>query len=201
MSHNPDELEKSLVERCRSGDREAWDLLFETHYPTISAVASWRKWRFQPEDQEDIIQEILAEVVKALNSFEQACSLSTFVHRISVNTCITCLRRKAALKRRSSQLQTPLDMVGSGDDPGAVQLKANPESGPEELLLAKERVSFLRNALAALEERCKELITLRYLMELSFAEIAERTGAKTNTLVVQLKRCLNRLFKMIEGEI
>ncbi len=201
MFQNSDELEKSLVMRCRSGDRHAWDLLLETHYPRISAVVSWRKWGFRPDEQEDIIQEALAEIIKALNGFEQACSLGTFVHTISVNTCVTCLRRKTALKRRASLLQTPVDTVGDGDERGAVQLSANSGSGPEDLLLAKERVSFLQKALDELEARCKELITLRYLMELSFSEMADRTGAKTNTLVVQLKRCLNRLFKMIEGEI
>ncbi len=193
--------EARLVQRCRLGHREAWEEFCESYYPVISYVASWPKWRFQPDEQEDVIQDVLTELIKALDQFEMACSLKTFVHRISVNACISRLRIKTSLKRRTNRLQVQLDTIGEDDLKETVSIASDPNMNQEAMLLAKERISFIRKALSKLEERCKELVTSRYLLELSFAEIAEKTGFKENTLVVQLKRCMMRLFKMIEGEI
>jgi len=201
MSDKSDLKETMLVQRCRSGDREAWNEFCEIYYPTISFVVSWPKWRFQPDEREDVIQDVATQLIKALDKFEMVCSLATFVQRVSVNACITRLRRKTTLKRRTHLFQVPLDTIGDGSPQESASIASNPDTNQESMLLAKERISFVRKALAKLEERCKELITLRYLMELSFVEIAEKTGLKENTLVVHLKRCLMRLFKMIEGEI
>jgi RNA polymerase sigma factor (sigma-70 family) len=201
MSDKTGMKDVALLQRCRSGDREAWDEFCELYYPMISFVVAWPKWRFQPDEQVDVIQDVVTQLIKALGKFEMACSLTTFVHWVSIIACISRIRKKTTLKRRTNLLQVPLDTIGDGRPQESVSLASNPDTNQESMLLAKERISFVRKALAKLEEPCKELITLRYLMELSFAEIAEKTGLKANTLVVQLKRCLMRLFKMIEGEI
>jgi RNA polymerase sigma-70 factor, ECF subfamily len=201
MSDKPNMSETRLVQRCRLGNREAWDEFCENYYPVISFVVSWPKWRFMPDEQEDVIQDVMTELIKALDQFEMACSLKTFVHKISVNACIDRLRNKTTLKRRTNRLQVPLDTIGDDHSGESVSIASDPDMNQETMLLTKERISFIRKALAKLEEHCKELVTLRYLIELSFAEIAEKTGVKKNTLVVQLKRCMMRLFKMVEGEI
>jgi RNA polymerase sigma factor (sigma-70 family) len=201
MSHNLDENERLLVARCKAGDRQAWDDFFGAHYRTISSVVSWRKWHFSPEEQEDVTQDVVAEVIKSMKHFGLACMVSTFVYKISVNTCVTHLRYKTALKRKTSLCQVPLDPVGNGDQAGAMQVAAPQDSNPEALLLSREKTSLIRKALAALEARCKELVTLRYLLEYSIAEIAEKIGVKQNTLVVQLKRCLLRLHKAVQEVI
>jgi RNA polymerase sigma factor (sigma-70 family) len=71
---------------------------------------------------------------------------------------------------------------------------------PEDLLIRSETIQRVGKALARLNERCRELVRDRYFSELSFLEIAEKTGIKENSLVVQLKRCLVRLLGILEGE-
>ena len=56
-----------------------------------------------------------------------------------------------------------------------------------------ELVSRLRVALKNLSSRCTQLITLRYLEELSFKEIGEIVGSSENTVTVQTRRCLDSL--------
>ena len=201
MSGNPAENERLMVEQCRLGDRRAWDEFFHTHYHTISSVVSWKKWRFLPEEREDVVQDVVSEVIKSIRTFDMGCSVTTFVYRIALNTCVTRLRYKTAQKRRTDFLKVHLDSVVNDEDHDSVQVSANPATDPEASLLAAEKASFLRKALASMEDRCRELVTLRYLMELSFGEITEKLGVKQNTLVVQMKRCLARLFKMVEGVI
>lgn len=63
----------------------------------------------------------------------------------------------------------------------------------EEILSREELVKILKKSLEQLGLRCRRLLELRYLEELSFGEIAKQLGVKENTLTVQTKRCIEQL--------
>ncbi len=192
--------ERQLVERCLAGERQAWDEFFDTHYRRISAIASWRKWHFDPVEREDVMQEILTEVVRSLKTFEFKARVRTFIHKVAVITCVAHLRKKTRQKRGSKYTHVPINPTdnGWGRDDEEIPLSSLPN--PEELLLKSESLSAVRKALAGLGERCKQLIRLRYFSELSFAEISKQTGVKENTLVINMRRCLLRLIHRLQGE-
>ena len=196
----PEDAEKSLVKRCLSGEREAWDTLLGAHFRTISSIVAWKKWGFDRAEVEDVRQDILEAVVKSLKTFEFRSRLSTFIYRVSVSSCIAHLRRKTASKRGGGGAIT--GFMDCGEERGrnnAIFDGLSVTINPERLLMDQEGLRAMREALARLDERCRELIRFRYYEELSFSEIAAMTSAKENTLVVMLRRCLLRLLEFVKA--
>lgn len=198
MDSARDREERSLIGKCLRGDNVAWDRLVELHYPKIAGIVRWPKWKFDRHEIEDVIQEALEEVVKSLKGFKFQSALGTFVHTITVNTCIEQIRKKTAAKRDA--LCMGLDSVGADCEDPDIHIPRSFDGNQEELLLGKEQIGLLKRALATLDKRCKELVRFRFFEDLSFQEIAERLNTKQNTLVVQLKRCLLRILKQFQTE-
>lgn len=193
--------ERILVERCLNGDGQAWEDFLRIHYRIIVTIVHWRKWGFEREEREDIVQEIVTEIVNALETFRFKSKLKTFVYSISVHTCVTHLRKKKALKRQADFEDTSEDAI---DCKHSVEPKVFSQFGsksPEELLMNREMVSIVFRVITTLTDRCRELIRYRYFEDLTFQDISRKTGAKQNTLVVQMKRCLERLHKHLYSEI
>lgn len=200
LSHDSDDSERILLNRCLTGDRDAWEDFCKCYYGTIASIASWKKWKFDPQDLEDVTQDILIELIRSLRNFEFKSDLRTFVYKIAVRTCIARLRKKTTLKRSSSSVPVPIDPIESATEANWGHICIENAKNQEELLLEKETIHRIRKALFRLEEYCKELIKQRYFAEIPFSEIARKTGVKTNTLVIQLKRCLIRLLSILNEE-
>jgi RNA polymerase sigma-70 factor (ECF subfamily) len=198
MSSECDREERSLIEKCLCGDGYAWDKLFELHQPRIAGIVRWPKWKFDRHEIEDVMQEALEEVVKSLKTFKFQSALATFIHKVTVNTCIEQIRKKTAAKRDG--LCVPIDPTGTDREDTDAHIPVNPGLNQEEMLLGMERVGLLKQALTSLDKRCKDLVRLRYFEDLSFQEIAFRLDTKQNTLVVQLKRCLLRVLRQFQTE-
>lgn len=198
MNSGSDKEERSLIERCLRGDAASWDRLMELHYPKIASIVRWPKWKFDRHEVEDVIQETLEKVVKSLRDFKFQSALTTFIHTITVHTCIEQIRRKTAAKRDAFTMG--LDSVGTDCEEPDIHIPRETGHNQEEMLLVKENIGLLQRALASLGKRCKELVRFRFFEDLSFQEMAEKLDAKQNTLVVQLKRCLFKIMKQFQTE-
>jgi len=190
--------ERALVEKCLCGDNSAWDRLMELHRPKIAGVVRWTKWKFERHEVEDVIQETLLQIVRSLKEFKFQSALATFVHKITVNTCIEQIKRKTAAKRDARCVS--LDALDGDPDDPPVRIPAGPAPNQEEMLLAEENIGLLKRCLASLDQRCKDLVRLRFFEDLPFHEMAGRLNAKQNTLIVQLKRCLLRILRQFQTE-
>jgi len=192
--------DRILLNRCLTGDPEAWEEFCQCYYSTIASIASWRRWRFESQDLEDVTQDILTELIRSLKTFEFKSDFRTFVYKIAVRTCIARLRKKTTLKRSCHSITVPVDSIESGTEAAWGHICIEIAKNQEELLLEKETIHRVKKALLHLEEYCKDLIKQRYFAEIPFHEIARKTGVKTNTLVIQLKRCLIRLLGILNEE-
>lgn len=76
---------------------------------------------------------------------------------------------------------------------------ADPALGPDELALASADRRIVFEALAALPERDRKLLTLRYLEECSLRSVAEAVGMSTGAAKVALHRARERLRVMLEA--
>jgi RNA polymerase sigma-70 factor (ECF subfamily) len=193
--------ERSLVEKCLKGDGQAWEDFLRIHYRIIVTIVHWRKWGFEREEREDIVQDIVTGIVNSLETFQFKSKLTTFVYSISVNTCVTHLRKKKALKRQAHFQGSSEDAIACEHSAGAEVLSRFGSKNPEELFMNREIASIILRSVTRLTDRCKELIRYRYFEDLTFQDISRKTGTKKNTLVIQLKRCLQRLHKHLYSEI
>ena len=95
--------ESRLIQRASDGDASAFNTLMGTHERRMYAVAL--RMCGNPEDAQDCLQEAMLRIYRAINGFKAQSSFSTWVYRITMNTCLDELRRRKNRPNTSRQLQ------------------------------------------------------------------------------------------------
>ncbi|MCH5219522.1 MAG: sigma-70 family RNA polymerase sigma factor [Muribaculaceae bacterium] len=128
------------------------------------------------EEFKDLRQEVFYNIWRGLDKFNNDSKLSTWIYRVSFNTCISFRRKNKKINKVS--VQTLIDM---------------PEG--EAHYSTKEEYKMLHELILQLrfEERA---IILMWLDEMSYDEISQLTGLNRNTVAVKIKRIKEKLIKM-----
>jgi RNA polymerase sigma-70 factor, ECF subfamily len=174
-----------LVRECLSGSQEAWRMFYGRFVGLMRAVAR-RKAGLSYEDADDAVQAAFLELVDALPAYDPAQSLPRFVGLVMERTLIDRHRKTKAAKRDAE-----VELTDSWETTADASLEPAPDQ--EGLLEKAETAAEVRKAMDELEGGCKDLIAMRYIDELSFAEIAKKIGASENTATVKTRRCVDRL--------
>ena len=128
--------------------------------------------------KEDLFQEVVCNLWRGFTKFRDECSVSTWIYRVTLNTCISGLRKESKLPKNSISV-LPLEQV-------------SPESENAEQEEKINEMYRLINQLKTLEKA----IVLLYLEEKSYQEIADITGLTVNNVAIKLKRTKDKLRKM-----
>jgi RNA polymerase sigma-70 factor (ECF subfamily) len=128
-------------------------------------------------DFEDYYQETCLQIWKSKNNFREESEWSTWVYRISLNVCLTLLK-----KNKKSQHFV-------SDTIHAVETEDN-------YAFSDESLNLLYAAIRKLSEIDRAVIML-YLEEKSQKEIAEIIGTNPNNIGVRIKRIKERLKKIL----
>lgn len=130
------------------------------------------------EEFKDLRQEVLINIWNGWDTFRNEAKLSTWIYRISLNTCIS-YQRKGNKKNQPKHV-------------GLETLLNFPSENETDLLSQYKMMHSLIRKLP-LAERA---IILLWLDEKSYEEIADLIGINRNTLAVKLKRIKEKLIKM-----
>lgn len=176
----------ALVAALRSGDREAFAELIQRDTRAVYQAAYRILGR--PADAEDATQEAFVAAYRSIGSFRGEGSLRGWLLRIATRIAF----RRLAQRRETADLGT----VGGS-------LMADASTEPARAVVAAERQRAVRDAIADLPDPYREVVALRFLADLSLAEVAETTGRNLNTVKTHLRRGLERLRPALatEGEI
>jgi RNA polymerase sigma-70 factor (ECF subfamily) len=186
---DPAKVDADLIERCRRGDADAWDALFDKYYPVAARFVFQLSADFCHEDTEEICQETFLAVVRNLGSFQGKSSFQTWLLRIAANKAMDFRGKSHAEKRGGKAIHFSLD--GAGE-----QGEIDPPSrcpGPDAVLANAETARLIRQSLDQLGDDCREIIELRYYGELSYSEIAAELRLNPKTVSSRLSKCLDRL--------
>ena len=187
--------EAQLIARCRQGDEEAWNELFDLHYAVAGRFICQLSPTFSPEDVEEICQETFLAVIKNIHSFQGGSRLQTWLLRIAANKARDYRQRQQAAKRGGGVPQISLD--AENPESGLAPDPPSPLPGPDTLLLNTERMAQIGLALEQLGQPCREIIELRYFGELSYEEIAAELKLNPKTVSSRLSKCLDQLEKIM----
>ena len=136
-----------------------------------------------PDEREDLLQEILLALWRALPTFRGDCSERTFVYRVAHNRALTHRKRS---KVRGGPLEDARDVV-------------DPEVGPAEHAVSSERQEHLLAAVRRLPPQYRQVVMLR-LEDLSNAEVAAVLGVNENVVAIRLTRARKRLADLLSEE-
>jgi RNA polymerase sigma-70 factor (ECF subfamily) len=174
------------VERARSGDRDALELVLSLHYDRIYAVC--RRMTGNDADAADAAQETLISVVRGLPRFDGRSRVSTWIYRLAVNASIDELRRRA--RRPAVGLDSGREsarvgaIAGRSDAPGATTAAGAPL---DDLESVPDRVD-IDVALRRLPAEFRAAVVLRDLCGLDYAEIAEVLSVPAGTVRSRIAR-------------
>jgi RNA polymerase sigma-70 factor (ECF subfamily) len=183
--------EAELLSRCRQGDSQAWDALFDRHYAAAGRFIFQLGHDFTPQDVEEICQEVFLSVIKNINSFQGNSQFQTWLFRIAANKARDYRQRLQAAKRGGGQITIPLQVEKSDHTPIVDPPSTAP--GPDDALMSVERMALVQQALECLGEPCREIIELRYFADLSYEELSKTLDLNPKTVSSRLSKCLDRL--------
>ena len=93
------DAESELLARCRQGEADAWDALFDRHYDAAARFVFQLGADFTREDAEEICQESFLAVIRNLGSFHGESQFQTWLFRIAANKARDYRERQNAAKR------------------------------------------------------------------------------------------------------
>ncbi|MBM4410361.1 MAG: sigma-70 family RNA polymerase sigma factor [Chloroflexi bacterium] len=178
VSTDPVEVTR-LVDRAKSGDAQAFGLLYDRFQPEILRYLTHRVRN--AEAAEDITQQVFLKAWQAIPRFEQrGVPFKAWLYRMAHNQMVDHFRTHKATSE-----------LGDFDLPD--------DADQESALLAGEMSEALQRALARLSEDHRQVLTLRFLMEKSAREIGEVMGRKEVTIRGLQMRALQALRREIES--
>lgn len=175
--------DRVLVRRVQRGDREAFAALVTRHQRYVYNLA-YRLLR-DPSEAEDLAQEAFLRAWRGLGNFRGEAKFTTWLYRIVTNLCYNRLN---SLRRQL--LDTDVDDVDT--------LALSSDKDPATAVEAAERRAFLHRQIAALPEKYQLVITLFYLQEFSYQEIAQVLDLPLGTVKTHLFRARERLKRQIQ---
>ena len=187
--------EAQLLARCRRGDPNAWDDLFDRHYAAAGRFIFQLGSDFTPEDVEEICQEVFLSVIKNLNSFNGESQFQTWLFRIAANKGRDYRERQHAAKRGGGQ--TPVSLHAEDPETGLTIDPPSHAPAPDAELLNAEKAELVRAALDQVGEPCREIIELRYFGDLSYDELSRALALNPKTVSSRLSKCLDRLEEIV----
>ncbi|MCX8108483.1 MAG: sigma-70 family RNA polymerase sigma factor [Verrucomicrobiae bacterium] len=189
--------ENDLILRCCQGDPQAWDELFDRYYDPVAQFVFQYSPLFTREDVEEICQEVFLKVVRMVKSFHGKSTFRTWLFKIAINAARDFIERRGALKRGHGYPQLSLD----SSDPNGASIPDVPDAGarPDEMLIKREEMLLIHQAMSRLSDPCREIIELRYFGDLSYEELAAALALNPKTVSSRLSKCIDRLGKIAKS--
>jgi RNA polymerase sigma-70 factor (ECF subfamily) len=187
--------ETELLARCRRGEADAWDELFDRHYAAAGRFLFQLSHDFTPEDVEEICQETFLSVIRNLASFHGQSQFQTWLFRIATNKARDFRERQLAAKRGGGQV--PFSLQAEDPQSGLTLDPPSTVPAPDAALLGAEQMALIRAALDRLGEPCREIIELRYFGDLSYEELSVELRLNPKTVSSRLSKCLDRLEDIV----
>lgn len=141
-----------------------------------------RAYTNSQQDFEDYYQEVCLQIWRSREQFKGQSEWSTWIYRLSLNVCLTLLKKK---KNSDRHFVSDAVLVEAEDT-----LQTFSDDSLNELYKAIKRLSEVDRA-----------VIMLYLEEKSYQEIAEIMGTNPNNIGVRIKRIKERLKKLLDGKI
>jgi RNA polymerase sigma factor (sigma-70 family) len=185
--------DRQLIVACLEGDAEAWEALIVRYQRLIYSIPL--KARLSTDDAADIFQAVCLKLYEKLSTLRE--------HEKIVAWLITTTTRETW--RLSSRQRREGHSTASDSQDDGEGLDQIPATGPlaDEQRQVLEQQQIVREGIAAMSERCRELISMLFYQkdDLSYADIATRMRMPVASIGPTRARCLEKLKKLLQGKI
>ncbi len=176
----PVDIDLELVALAQAGDSDAFATLVARHQHLVYNLA----FRFmrEPSLAEDMAQEAFLKAFRLLKGFRGDCAFSTWMYRVTASVCLTELSKR---KRRGEVPLLP------------VHEKCDDQNSTE----SSDLNEIMRSCVERLPERYARIVTLYYLKETPYEDIAHALQVPLGTLKTWMFRARKQLRRIVEEEL
>ncbi|MBP8291753.1 MAG: sigma-70 family RNA polymerase sigma factor [Caldilineaceae bacterium] len=180
----------ALLVACRRGDATAWESLVNRYQRLIYAIP--RRAGLDDDQCADVFQRTFALLVEHLDRIDQPDRVRAWL--------VTTARREAQRTRQRAARTQPFPTAEDEEATGAETALPDPAPLPDAAILQLEEQHLVRTALAQLDERCRQLLTLLFYRAepATYDEITTTVGMAAGSIGPTRARCLQKLGRLLK---
>ena len=175
------------METALAGDPEAFGEIVRRWERRIYALTYGILGR--EEDARDATQETFIAAFRNLGGFRGDAKVSSWLHRIAVNQCLT-RRRRAKVRGETS--------LAAGEEEDVARFASPARESPALTAEERERGDAVRRAVNSLPPELRSVIVMKEFEDLTFQEIADTLGVPLSTVKSRLYTALKQLRMRLE---
>ncbi|MCX8020100.1 MAG: RNA polymerase sigma factor [Chitinophagaceae bacterium] len=183
--------ESELIQGLKEKDEKAFRHLVEQFqdqvYNTVLSIVQ------NPQDAEDVAQEVFIQVYRSVSSFKGESRLSTWIYRIATTRALDLLRSKKSKKRFGVLTR----LFGNDNEP---VFEPGDFNHPGVALDRKENAARLFKAISRLPDNQKAAFILHKMENLSYQEISDILQVSVPAVESLMHRAKANLRKWIAGQ-
>ena len=160
--------ERAMISRASRGDVEAFSKLVSANTALVRGVTLRL---LGGQEAQDASQEVWVRVWANMKGFRGDSAFSTWLYRVTVNTCLSFRRKES--RRRTREVDEELAHLSEASDG---------DGDPEESALDAERREEIQLALGNVRAEHRAAMVMRHMEGLSCAEISEVLGVPNGTV-------------------
>lgn len=176
-----------LVQAYRSGEQQVFKTLLERHkqkvYNYIFSLVKDKAFA------DDIFQDTFVKVINTLRggAYHDEGKFIQWVMRIAHNLVIDHIRKNQKVR-----------MVYSNDDYNVFDVLDSAEQNCEDKMIKKQIYKDIRFLIKQLPKEQRRVLIMRHYADMSFKEIAEKTGVSINTALGRMRYALINIRRLAE---
>ena len=178
-----------LVQNAVAGDQKAYSELMSMYWSSIEKTLSLKL--VSKEDVEDLTIATFSKAFDKLDSYDDSFAFSTWIQTIASNALIDFFRKK-------DQKTISIDQQKEDEDINNIYVFDN-SLDPENHLIRKQKNKHITGMVHRLKPHYRELIILRYLDEMSYAEISKKLNIPLGSVKAKLFRARDLLMQILKN--
>jgi RNA polymerase sigma-70 factor (ECF subfamily) len=165
--------------------------LFKIHYPPLKAYASLF---VDNETAEDIVQEVFIYVWENKGTITIHTSIKAYLFKATYTRCLNYLNRQKMMTTNRRQIEQELkDYEASFFDPDKNEIIRK--------LYMNDLRDEINQAIESLPQKCREVFTLSYIMDMKNKEISKFLDISVSTVEKHMNYALKVLRQLLQKNI
>lgn len=188
--------EKELIKKIIKGEKEYFREIINKYKNVVYNHS--RNFLRNAHEAEDATQEIFINIFKNLKKFKGESKLSTWIYRITINTCKNKLKQ---MKRIKANIMEEMPLDNNGESKNVLEdIREDKRKEPDNIFTQKNLRSVIYKNLQTLSHEQRNVIILRDIDGLSYEEIAKIMKTSISAVKSKLFRARENLRKILEKE-
>lgn len=175
--------DQQYICRVRQGDTKAFAALVNQYKDLVFTLSL--KMLKDREEAEEVAQDTFVKIHQALNKFNGTSKFSTWIYKVTFNTCLDRLKKN----KRSQRAAQPVH---------AIEGESLPSLNILDSIEERDRKKMIRDCLDRLPGEDSFLLTLYYFDEMSMEEIATIIGINANNVKIRLFRSRKKFAALLK---